>query len=253
MRVAASAKIFYRLNVVALRMPALRERPSDIPELAEHFLHKQYVSGSVPYCYALAHRLGLPSWPATHWRSPQLSTAVTGCLHEDGLADTANSFGGGDTTERKLDIMRDSRIAALASVRSRFRSCFAPARWPRRAGNGGGGLIAAHAGSATMPVVMFFVPPARRDGLSYAAGQPSAARVAVAAVLAIIILGFCLGPLLAVVAIVLLAIVIALMAGLSERQIGGQTGDVDGDRANQRDRYPAGGAAVVFTRRARVG
>jgi DNA-binding NtrC family response regulator len=32
--------LFYRLNVVALRMPALRERVSDIPELAEHFLRK---------------------------------------------------------------------------------------------------------------------------------------------------------------------------------------------------------------------
>ncbi len=32
--------LYYRLNVVALRMPALRDRPSDIPELAEHFLRK---------------------------------------------------------------------------------------------------------------------------------------------------------------------------------------------------------------------
>ena len=32
--------LYYRLNVVALRMPALRDRPSDIPELAEHFLGK---------------------------------------------------------------------------------------------------------------------------------------------------------------------------------------------------------------------
>src|SRR5580700_7598757 len=32
--------LYYRLNVVALRMPALRDRPSDIPELTEHFLHK---------------------------------------------------------------------------------------------------------------------------------------------------------------------------------------------------------------------
>ncbi|MGP0075333.1 MAG: sigma-54 dependent transcriptional regulator [Bryobacteraceae bacterium] len=32
--------LYYRLNVVALRMPSLREHPSDIPELAEHFLDK---------------------------------------------------------------------------------------------------------------------------------------------------------------------------------------------------------------------
>jgi DNA-binding NtrC family response regulator len=32
--------LYYRLNVVALRMPALRDRPSDIAELAEHFLQK---------------------------------------------------------------------------------------------------------------------------------------------------------------------------------------------------------------------
>lgn len=32
--------LYYRLNVVALRMPALRDRASDIPELAEHFLQK---------------------------------------------------------------------------------------------------------------------------------------------------------------------------------------------------------------------
>jgi DNA-binding NtrC family response regulator len=32
--------LYYRLNVVALRMPALRDRPSDIPDLSEHFLNK---------------------------------------------------------------------------------------------------------------------------------------------------------------------------------------------------------------------
>jgi DNA-binding NtrC family response regulator len=32
--------LYYRLNVVALRMPALRDRPSDIGELSEHFLDK---------------------------------------------------------------------------------------------------------------------------------------------------------------------------------------------------------------------
>jgi Nif-specific regulatory protein len=32
--------LYYRLNVVTLAMPALRDRPEDIPQLAEHFLAK---------------------------------------------------------------------------------------------------------------------------------------------------------------------------------------------------------------------
>src|SRR6202167_740172 len=59
--------------------------------------------------YLFAHRLGLPSWPAAAL-SVAATMAVTGCLHEDGLADTADGFGGGQTQELKLDIMRDSRI-----------------------------------------------------------------------------------------------------------------------------------------------
>ena len=32
--------LFYRINVIAIHLPALREKPEDIPALAEHFLEK---------------------------------------------------------------------------------------------------------------------------------------------------------------------------------------------------------------------
>ena len=55
--------------------------------------------------------LGLPPLPAalltigaTIW--------ITGALHEDGLADVADGFGGAFERSRKLAIMRDSRIGA---------------------------------------------------------------------------------------------------------------------------------------------
>src|SRR5437868_4014872 len=61
--------------------------------------------------YWLAHAVGLPPLPAG---ALALATTLvaTGCLHEDGLADTADGFGGGTTRERKLEIMRDSRIGS---------------------------------------------------------------------------------------------------------------------------------------------
>ncbi len=42
--------------------------------------------------------------------------AVTGALHEDGLADTVDAFGGGKTRERCLEIMKDSRIGTYGTI-----------------------------------------------------------------------------------------------------------------------------------------
>lgn len=180
--------------------------------------------------YALAHRAGLTSWPAAAL-AVAATMAVTGCLHEDGLADTADGFGGGATRERKLDIMRDSRIgtygvcALTLSILLRA-GALAALGLPSLAVPA---LIAAHAAArAVLPAFMAFVPPARGDGLSAAAGRPSRESAAIAAVLGLVILILCLGLWLALVALLLLAIVAAFLAWLSSSQIDGQTGDVLG-------------------------
>jgi adenosylcobinamide-GDP ribazoletransferase len=42
--------------------------------------------------------------------------ALTGALHEDGLADTADGLGGGHARERALEIMRDSTIGTYGAA-----------------------------------------------------------------------------------------------------------------------------------------
>ncbi len=41
---------------------------------------------------------------------------LTGALHEDGFADVCDGFGGGFTSERVLEIMKDSRIGAYGAI-----------------------------------------------------------------------------------------------------------------------------------------
>jgi adenosylcobinamide-GDP ribazoletransferase len=90
-------------------------------------------------------------------------------------------------------------------------------------------LMAAHSGArATVAVFMWFVPPARREGLSAEAGQPPDASVVIAALLGVVGIGLFLGPAAGLIAFGAVIIVALIMAWLSVRQIGGQTGDVLG-------------------------
>ena len=42
--------LFYRLNVVSIHLPSLRERPEDVPLLADHFLRKYASQNNKPVC-----------------------------------------------------------------------------------------------------------------------------------------------------------------------------------------------------------
>jgi adenosylcobinamide-GDP ribazoletransferase len=156
---------------------------------------------------------------------------ITGALHEDGLADTADGLGGGRTRDRKLEIMRDSRIgtygvcALILSFGLRWSALAAIANpWAVTLA-----LCAAHAAArAGVPAFMSLVPPARPDGLSASAGAPPGRSVAVAFALGTLVLALALGPGKALVGLILLSLAGLLLARLAIRQIGGQTGDILG-------------------------
>jgi adenosylcobinamide-GDP ribazoletransferase len=157
--------------------------------------------------------------------------AATGCLHEDGLADTFDGFGGGSSRERKLEIMRDSRIGTYGACALVLALVLRVGALASLAGPGpvALALIAAHAGArATLPLFLYWVPPARPDGLSAAAGRPSRSSVVVAGLLGLVVLLCSIGTARSIVALVLLLVVLGAMRRLCLRQIGGQTGDTAG-------------------------
>ncbi|MBB6464648.1 adenosylcobinamide-GDP ribazoletransferase [Aminobacter lissarensis] len=179
--------------------------------------------------YAVATLLGL---------APSLAAALTltagmlvsGCLHEDGLSDTADGFGGGRTRERKLEIMRDSRIGtygacALAlSILARWGAIDALAT----PGHVFVGLVVAHAASrALIPIFMQMLPQARLDGLSVGVGTLSDSVVLTALAIGALAL-LLLGLKGAVVAAICLALLFVAFRKLCLAQIGGQSGDTIG-------------------------
>lgn len=180
--------------------------------------------------YWLAHSLGLPPFVSATL-AVGATMLITGCLHEDGLADTADGFGGGSTAERKLAIMRDSRIgaygaSALALSLMLRAGAIASLIEPELVALA---LIAAHAGArAAMPALMRFVPRARQDGLAADAGRPPRSSVIAAALSGTLVLVLCLGAGTGSLAVLSAIAAIGLMAWLALRQVGGQTGDVLG-------------------------
>ena len=155
---------------------------------------------------------------------------LTGGLHEDGLADCADGFGGGRDREAKLAIMRDSRIGSYGvlalvlcvGLRATALADLSPL-------DGALALVAAHTASrAAMPLLMALLEPARADGLAASLGRPSEAVLAQAVILGVLISALMTGPFAGIVALSFAALVLAGLETLARRNIGGYTGDVLG-------------------------
>ena len=171
---------------------------------------------------------------------------LTGGLHEDGLADTADGFGGGRDREAKLAIMRDSRIgtygvlALLLVVGLRYSALSELANslisisdeYDETVNHTASVVItlvvSGALSRAAMTVIWFALPPARRDGLSASAGTVPVPAMLVCVLLALLPAAMLLdGPLL-IAAVVSVCVLTLVMMLLARRQIGGQTGDVLG-------------------------
>ncbi|GHC66932.1 adenosylcobinamide-GDP ribazoletransferase [Neogemmobacter tilapiae] len=159
-----------------------------------------------------------------------LQAMLTGGLHEDGLADCADGFWGGHSRERRLEIMKDSRIGSYGVLALLIVTLL---RWTALTsviamGGAFWALIAVAALSrAPMALLMALMPNARPGGLSRAVGRPAVstalAGLALASILALPAFGFWLIPAL----IITVAVTLAL-AFTAQTKIGGQTGDVLG-------------------------
>jgi len=155
---------------------------------------------------------------------------VTGALHEDGLADSADGLWGGWDKDRRLEIMKDSRIGsygvialglslilritALGTVFG-LGHVFAPL------------IVASSLSRAGLPAMMSMMDPARSDGLSVSTGRPNA-RTAWTAVGIVAVLSLILAGGTGLLAAIAAALVTWTAAAIAIRKIGGQTGDILG-------------------------
>ena len=169
---------------------------------------------------------GLPNWIGATL-VVLAALGLTGALHLDGLADTADAFGAGGDAERQLRILRDSLLGTYgvaAVVLALLLQVGAIS-----ALTGASGLIAAHVLSRTvLTTLLARAVPAREDGLVARMGGRLSGKGLALSWLGSGIVGFwCLGWWF-LVALLAITGTSGLISWTARRRIGGVTGDVLG-------------------------
>lgn len=163
---------------------------------------------------------------------------ITGALHEDGLADTFDGLWGGSTRERRLEIMRDSRVGSygVASlVLSLAVRVFAIAALMEQIGSFAALVIISVAATSRVTglVPLWLLPSARSDGAAASVTAPGATSMVWGALTALAVSCAVLWPAGVALAAIVLGSAAAFAAswGLGEiarAKIGGYTGDIAG-------------------------
>jgi adenosylcobinamide-GDP ribazoletransferase len=187
----------------------------------------------------ISHQLGFPAMVSATI-AVSVEVVLTGALHEDGLADVFDGFGGGNDPKTKLAIMRDSRIGAYGAIalflillmRVEAIGALTP---PRASFAAAAVVLGAAAARAAALAPLAWALPARNDGAGASAGSLGTAALRSAAVVHLLLatlLGLTsLGIVRAIFACIVGAVCVRLFIILAQRQIGGQTGDVCGASA----------------------
>ncbi|WP_448546904.1 adenosylcobinamide-GDP ribazoletransferase [Thalassotalea fusca] len=94
------------------RIPVGRNVPYSAQRLNQSSRYFALVGVVVAIVFILSYQLALTVWPndVAMLLAMIASFLVTGGFHEDGLADAADGIGGGMTVDKRLSIMKDSRI-----------------------------------------------------------------------------------------------------------------------------------------------
>lgn len=188
-----------------------------------------FVGGCSAAVYLLAIYISVPSLLAIII-ALIVSVFVTGAFHEDGLADVADGFGGGLTREKKLEIMRDSRIgtygglALILAIALKVSSLAQlPPLWVVKAV-----VIGAVVSRVMIIVTARVLPPARKNSLATEAGKPSVVIMVSAFVIAgattYLLAGY--WPLFVVIGVALM--VTLFFCRLAYTQVQGFSGDILG-------------------------
>ena len=154
---------------------------------------------------------------------------LTGCIHEDGLADACDGLGGGSTRERRLEIMRDSRIGSYGATAL---TLLYLARFTLFTALGQNLLlvlpIAYALARSTSVALMAWLPNARGDGLADDVAGSLRPTAVVVSMLVACVIAVAISPRLAL-PMVAIAVVVTFTSGrYLQRRLGGVTGDVLG-------------------------
>lgn len=164
---------------------------------------------------------------------------TTGAFHEDGLADSADGLFGGHTPERRLEIMKDSRVGtfgALALGLSLLLRVSALSAILQGAGAWAAAaavLVAAPWSRVEGVRILATVEPSRSSGASAAVGQPERSVLPItyglSGALAMLLVAAGTLPLAGILlGLALSALTTFWLSRTAIRLIGGQTGDILG-------------------------